>query len=460
MNHSIKHISFLFFLLSFLFILFIGLKIVLKPTDDIYKLIPEESEIVIEINLQNFIKEIVYQKVFNAQNSELIALENSSTENFKDIMNAGIEINSKAMLFCEKWANNYVWYAVIPLQNKSKFESFIQKKTSVDQVHYTKKYALIQLSTSSQQAAVTTHINNILQSKVKSINSSNKITHDFEDENEINAYINISNATHINEGCLSLNFEQKQIKLSGFFHPKASATPLEPIKYKTDKDVALSLITSLNLLNAFNFIFHDSYHEIPEYNQMALNFDGTTLMTTNNTIPIDIYPHVNMELEILNKNNWSTFLNKLNSNENITVGKDSMVLNLQGKLFLQYHLSEKLFNLYQTQQSFIPNETKGHYFSLFAQPGKFIDKTFFKKDEKNPPKIIANMKINVIQTILNDFQYIKNLDTVTFDIFKDAENADFTSEGKIVYKTENSHSIISTMLLYQNFMNTFGIFLE
>ena len=460
MKPLIKHISFIFFLLCFVFILILGSKLLLKPTQKIYAFIPEDSEIVIEINLQNFVKEIAFQKVFNTQNEELALLEEISADEIKKLLNSGIDVNSKAILFCEKWTDNYIWYAVLTIDNKNKFSDFAAEKELENEVHYVNNYALIQLNHHVNQEMVSAHIQDILQQKVKSILSSDKITHDFNDENEINAYINIENSTHFNEGCISLNFMKNKIDLSGFFHPKASNEQLNTIEYESDKNLAFSLVTTLNLLNFFDFIHDGNKKKTPNYNQLALNFDGTILKTTNNAIPVDIYPDLNLSIGIDNRKSWEDYLIELSNEESITMKADSMVFDLQAKIFFQFLLSEQSFDLFQSQKKFKQQPINNYYLSLFAQPSKFIDKTFFQKDEMNPPKIIANMKINVIKTILDDFQYLKNIDTLSFDIFKENENEDFISKGSIVFKSQNSHSIISSLLLYQNFMNTFGIFLE
>ena len=253
---------------------------------------------------------------------------------------------------------------------------------------------------------------------------------------------------------------KNKIDLSGFFHPKASNEQLNTIEYESDKNLAFSLVTTLNLLNFFDFIHDGNKKKTPNYNQLALNFDGTILKTTNNAIPVDIYPDLNLSIGIDNRKSWEDYLIELSNEESITMKADSMVFDLQAKIFFRFLLSEQSFDLFQSQKKFKQQPINNYYLSLFAQPSKFIDKTFFQKDEMNPPKIIANMKINVIKTILDDFQYLKNIDTLSFDIFKENENEDFISKGSIVFKSQNSHSIISSLLLYQNFMNTFGIFLE
>ncbi len=65
MKKVIKFSVLIYFTSALIALLFIANYFVLKSNPDIYKIIPQDADIIIEINTKNFIKEIAYQRVYN-----------------------------------------------------------------------------------------------------------------------------------------------------------------------------------------------------------------------------------------------------------------------------------------------------------------------------------------------------------------------------------------------------------
>jgi hypothetical protein len=89
---------------------FIATKFVLESDKSIYKFIPEESDIVIEINTRNFISEVAYQRIYQ----EGYFHEKIVREEYEEpVADFGLDIFSSIIIFRERWSEKSMWMALV-----------------------------------------------------------------------------------------------------------------------------------------------------------------------------------------------------------------------------------------------------------------------------------------------------------------------------------------------------------
>jgi len=453
-----KHLIFLYLTLIFILILNMASKVVLNQNFSIFDHVPSESDLVLEVNTKNLFKEVIYQKIYNSVKIETDEYE----EEYNTFQNSGINFFSKLVVFREHWANEPVWFMLISIDNQKKFETFSKDFMQYNTVTFFKNYALLQLNAvnDSIQNQVDSHIENIKNRKVKSARSKPMIADNFSNDNEINIYLKMSKSEFITDGYFNINFFIDHIKVLGQFTPVAKSTPVLAIKHSLKPDKAFSLRSSLNLFNTL-YLFNDvKLEKLPDYSHLSFDYDGATLLTVNEEIPIHTYPNLSLNLGINNPDEWQKYLDRMVKVRKLQINGDTLMIDSGTKTFMKYNISNDAFNLLQEPINYDNNTDSTLFFNLSVQPSKLIAKTFFKKDEKNPPKMFANLKIGVIQSIIEDFNYLNAIQSIDFSITRINSESDYKSEGQVIYKAENSHSIVESFIISKEFMATFGKILE
>src|SRR5690606_22513929 len=102
-----KYAAILFLLSIFPMAWVAGRSFITEPESTIYNFIPQESDIVIEVNNVNFISEFVYQRIYH----EDYVMEKI---NFEEVdIETGIDFFSRVVLFREQFANENLWVAIV-----------------------------------------------------------------------------------------------------------------------------------------------------------------------------------------------------------------------------------------------------------------------------------------------------------------------------------------------------------
>ena len=456
-----KSLIFLYLALAFILLSNVATKVIVNPNYNVFKYVPLESDLIIEINAPNFINEFGYQKVFKSNYfDEKNPIDETSESPYEIIKTCGINLFSKFIVFRENWSNEPVWFVLISIDNEANFKTFCTEFIEHKTLTFFKGFALIQLNASSAQNKVDEHIQNIADNKVKSIQSKSIVQENFLNENEINIYLKSSKSDFITDGFLNINFYNNKIGILGHFTPVGNEIPIKPINYAHSSEKAFSLRSSLNLFQTL-YLFKDTKLEaLPDYDQLLFDYDGATLLTINENIPIHTYPKLNLNLVINDRETWMEYLYKLVDEEKIQLKNDTFIITTSGKGYMKYKMDDESFSLFQDEPKFKKNEDPTLFLSLSIIPSMLLDKTFFKKDEKNPPKMFANMKISVIQSLLESFQYLKEVEKINFNIKRNNSQSDYISEGEVVYTTQDGHSMIESFVLFSKFVDTFGAILN
>lgn len=433
---------------------------VLQPNISIYDYVPIESDIVVELNLQNFSKELSYQKLYESQNFNDKESNFDAQSKIELLKESGINPLSKTILFREKWADENIWFAIIKTVNQSNFKKFIEAELQHAQIFFNNDIAIIQLNKSNNQSKIQKHIDAILSKSINNIQQKIDLKNTFLPNNELNIYLKANKSDFITDGFIHLNFEKNKIKLEGNLIPVGTKNSVNPIAYKVDKSKALSLRSSLNLFKKIYLFQNTKLDSLPNYTQLAVDYDGATLATVNEFIPIKTYPKINLQVDIDSKEEWQEYIKKMAENKTFNFSNDTIIIESQGKVFLLHKLSEKNFKIFQKENKFESSESDTTFLDLYIEPTKIVEQTFFKKDEKNPPKMFANLKISAIQSFIEEFDYLKDINYIQFSITRKNDKENYISNGEIVFNAKEGHSIIESLILTQKFIDTFGSFIE
>ncbi len=463
MKKILKILVVIYFALVFPILFFIADFFILDSNPKIYSLIPQDADIIIEINSKNFIQEVAYQRIFN-ESYFLKRLPKDNDDNLIEIdkLEVGVNPYSQVIIFRENWADANIWYGIVAINNKTKFKQFLKDKNYNFNVEYADNYAIIKLSNYNDDD-ILSHQKNIAQYKIKSFDSKVDLSKVFSAHNELNIYVSPKKSKDIIDGYLHFNFEKDRVVVHGNFTPVGKTDDIPFIKYKLSDDKALSLRSSLNLFNSvYLFNKNITLKNLPQYSQLCLDFDGTTLKTSHSNIPITAYPNLNIQFDINDSVVWSNYLTDLNDSSTFIVDtlNHQLIINAESQSFFNYTINNNYFKIYQHHYNYNINQINGTYFSLKIHPNSILEKTIFVKDSLNPPTFVDGIKIGIIESLMDDMNFWNDIDYISFNITADSSSTDFVNHGEIIYIKKNGHSIIESIVLLQKFVGSVGAFLE
>jgi hypothetical protein len=294
----------LYFACAFPLLFIVSDFFILKSNPEIYKFIPQDADVIIELNSKNFIKEIAFQRIYN---EEYFLRKMPSTDDESLIndapLNTGINSFSQILLFRENWADHKIWYCILKIFNKEDFELYLESKELSFKSAYNNDYVVIQLNQGNNTDEL--HLQNIADKKVKSFDSKIDLSEVFHSRNEMNVYISPKKSKHIIEGFLFLNFLDDHIIINGNFTPISQNEIIPFISYDQQNDKLFSLRSSLNLFNSIYLFSDQKLEDLPEYSQLSMDFNGIKLLMTDETVPITAYPYLNLKFDINNNEIWN-----------------------------------------------------------------------------------------------------------------------------------------------------------
>ncbi len=463
MKRILKILVITYFALVFPILFFIADFFILNSNPKIYSLIPQDADIVIEINSKNFIQEVAYQRIFN-EDYFLDRLPKDEEDNLvdRDHLDFGLNPYSQVIIFRENWANTNVWYAVVAINNKNKFNDFLNDKDYHFNIEYADNYAVV-LLTDTNDDEIINHQKNIANFKIKSFDAKVDLSEVFEASNEMNVYLAPKNSKHIIDGYLHFDFKKDRVITKGNFTPVGKIEDIAFINYQTNDDKAVTLRSSLNLFNSVYLFNKDvSLKNLPQYTQLCLDFDGTTLITSHSDIPIVAYPKLNIQFDITDSLIWKSYIDNLNDSSTFIIDETNhqFVINTETQTYFNYSLNHQFFKIFQQPNDFIAQEQSNTYFYLNIQPNLILENTEFIKDSLNPPTFVDGIKIGIIESIMEDMNFWNDVDLINFKITNDKSSLDFKSEGEIIYLNKKGHSIVESIVLAQKFFGSVGAFLE
>jgi len=446
-----KYVSVTLLLLTLPIAAFIATNFVLESSKEIYNFIPEESDIVIEVNTRNFLKEIAYQRIFQEDyfNEKIVPEEGEQQE----VPDFGFDFFSSIIIFREQWAEENIWMAVLGYTDQAKFDTYLKEQSPDINLEFGSEYVLIQLSPSSQQESVDEHMKKIMNSEIKSFKERVDLSELFDQSKEINCYIMPQNDNTRNQlisGNLSFDFLQDQIKIDGEFIPVSGFSENAPIAYEIDKDAAFSMRSSLNLMHSIYWFNKEIVEGIPQYSQLAFDYHAMKMFMVHKKLgypfAMKFFPEMQVRFDMLDKKKWNEFFDTLKSENAIKMDTvaHTFVENKIGFFFL-YHLDDKSFELMRDTINLVESTDDKLYFCLNMNVAEMFDNITFAVDEQNPPSAFEqSLGLIFAEGLVEEMKVISNVENIHFDLTLDDETT-MIANGKIQMINRNGNSMIESM---------------
>ena len=464
-----KYSAVLFFVIAFPLIGFFAKNFILEASTDIYAHIPQESDVVIEVNTRNFISEISYQRIYQETYflNKMYPPKEEQEEDYEEVinedesLNMGFDVFSKIVLFREQWATENIWIAVLKYTNKEDFQNFILSKSPDAHFAFGDTYAIVQLNASSNQEKLNEHLKKISNKEIKGFTERIDLNSIFDPNKEINCYMipKVTSDKQLIEGQLSFDFLGDHIEIKGDFTPIPNFDPSEKIAYAADSDAALSIRSCLNVFNSIYWFNQERIENIPDYNQMAFDYNGvdcylTKIDNLSSAPPFKSFPKMKLAFDISESQIWYDFFDSLHANGQIAVDTLRKEFYTKDNAFFRYDLTKDHFRLMQTPFELEPNVDEHVYFDLHMNIDPLLENTKILIDQENPPSMLEQSIIPAFaKERIEAFKDIASIASINFQL-KEGENNMVAAEGKIIMKDKNGQSMVeglsfgTALLLY------------
>lgn len=444
-----KYLSLAVLLVALPIAAFIATHFVIDPDKKIYQFIPEESDVIIEINTRNFISEIIYQRLFHESYFHEKIVREEGEEPLQDI---GFDPFTNVILFREQWSEHNLWMVLAGYRDQEKFSNYLTQEFEGANYKFNDQYVLIQLTPYSDQQKITEHMQNIMDGKVKSFNSRVNLEQTFDHTKEINCYIIPQNTKADNkllDGHITMDFVQGKILVDGEFTPASGFSENAPIAYQADTTVAFSLRSSLNLLSNLYWFNDDKVQGVPEYNQMAFDYNGVNLFLVHKnlgyTIPFKQYPIMQAHFDFDNTKEWFGFLDDLHESNTFRFDTVSHIMSSPIGTFLNYKLTENTFEMMRNEVNLTANDDPALYFVLSMNIQTLCENTKFAVDENNPPeKVEQEIGILLAEEMMAEIQDMANIAGIYFEL-RLQDETHVKANGEINMLNADGNSIIESM---------------
>ena len=441
-----KYIAILILLSIFPICWFVGKNFITEGDASIYSYIPQESDIVIEINSRNFISEMMYQRIFNQEYvNERVEVEETDVP-------TGIDYFSKVVLFREVWADESVWICVVGIENEDDFQNFVSTKISEPHLVTNDGYAVIQLGPSENQDQLDEHLANIANKKIKPFSSRIDLKKHFDENKEVNVYMipQTSNANNqLIDGYLNLDFKKDYIDIGGEFNVVSGFNDEKGIVYPVNEDAALSIRSSLNIFNSIWWLNSEQIDDVPEYDQLALDYDGVNILLCDKNwgyqFPFKSYPELQMRFDLSKSERWFAFFDTIRNQGILKLDTNNQTLITEQGTFLQYELNESYFELSRSGVNLTADPQADIYFDMQFKIAPLIDKTKFSVDEENPPSMLEQtIGISIAEDMIDELHAFDNIEQIRFQM-KNGGEGKIKAEGKVQMKDRNGQSMVESM---------------
>lgn len=426
---------------------YIGKNFVTEAKTDIYGYIPQESDIVIEINSRNFITEIMYQRIYNEE-----YVMNKVEVKETDVAETGIDYFSKVVLFREKWADENIWVAVVGVNNKEAFKAYAKERIGDLIIEFGEKHAIIQLNESKNQAKMDEHLKNIASRNIKPFTARVELKEYFDPEKEINCYLipQSADANHqLIDGYINMDFHQDHIDIDGEFNTVSTFTETPSIAYALNEDVGFSLRSSLNVFNSLWWFSAEKIEDVPDYKQMAVDYDGVKMFMVDLNwgyqFPFKTFPEMQMRVDAVNGEHWEAFFNEIQEEGKVKADTLTKSLITEQGAFFQYNLTDESFELSRSGVAFESAEDEGVCFDFQMRIESLLNNTMFAVDDDNPPSEFEQMVgLSVANDMVSEMHVFDDIEEIRFQM-KRSGDAKITADGKVQMKNREGQSIVESM---------------
>lgn len=425
----------------------IGKNFVTEAKTDIYGYIPQESDIVIEINSRNFISEIIYQRIYNEE-----YVLNKVEVQESDVEETGIDYFSKVVLFREKWAEDNVWIAVVGVKNKKAFKKYAQNKVGDLKIEFGKSHAIIQLTASKNQEKIDEHLKNIASQNIKPFTARVDLKKYFKKDKEINCYMipQSSDASHqLIDGYINMDFHQDHIDIGGEFNTVSTFKQTPSIAYAMNEDVGFSLRSSLNVFNSLWWFSEEEIEDVPDYKQMAVDYDGVKMFMVDLNwgyqFPFKTFPEMQMRVDAVNGAHWKKFFEEIQAEGKVKADTLTKSLITEQGAFFQYNLTDESFELSRSGVNFEPASETDVCFDFQMKIESLLNNTKFAVDEDNPPSEFEQMVgMSVANEMVSEMHVFDDIEEIRFQMKKSGD-AKIAANGKVQMKNREGQSIVECM---------------
>lgn len=425
----------------------IGKNFVTEAKTDIYSYIPQESDIVIEINSRNFISEIMYQRIYNEE-YVLNKVEVQET----DVAETGIDYFSKVILFREQWADENIWIAVVGVKNKTAFKAYAKEKIGDLIIEFGDNHAIIQLTESKNQAKMDEHLKNISKKNIKPFTARVNLKKYFLTDKEINCYMipQSADANHqLIDGYINMDFHQDHIDIGGEFNTVSTFTETPSIAYALNEDVGFSLRSSLNVFKSLWWFSTEEIEDVPDYKQMAVDYDGVKMFMVDLNwgyqFPFKTFPEMQMRVDALDGKEWKAFFQEIQEEGKVKVDTTIKSLITEQGAFFQYNLTNDYFELSRSGTNFIAATDEGVCFDFQMKIESLLNNTKFLVDDDNPPSAFEqSIGLSIANDMVSEMHVFDDIEQIRFQM-KRADNAKIQANGQVQMKNKEGQSIVECM---------------
>lgn len=451
MQRAIKILVVLFILSAYPAIRFVAQHFVIEVDTEIYNFVPQEADVIIEVNSRNFFTEAAYQRIFNEDYyNEKIAPDPEIEP--PDILAFGVDFFSSIILFRENWAEENIWMGIMGYTDQNDFQKFMADEVPNSIIRFCEHYAIVQLTPSKNQEKLDEHLDNIVNQKVKPITAKLNIESVFNREREINCYF-APEGTSVNnqiiDGFLSFDFKKDDIKIDGEFTPVSGLDKGQGIAYALDEEAAFSMRSSLNIFNSIYWFGKEKITNIPEYSQMAMDYDGVKILAVDPNLgydfPYKFFPEYQIHFDILQPKVWHDFFDSLRTQGKMKVDTvTNQIITPQG-VYFNYNLTNTEFEIMRSTISLQKIENDRTCFVMHMNIDPLIENTKIAVDEQNPPnRIMQNVLVGGLESMMSELQVMANIDKINFRMVYESETK-IEAEGEVMMKEKDGNAIIEGM---------------
>ena len=276
----------------------------------------------------------------------------------------------------------------------------------------------------------------------------------FDPEKEINCYFIPPTGEYQNqliEGYISFDFKKEFVEIDGEFTPVGGFENTPPIAYALNNETAFSMRSSMNVFNSIYWFSKEKINNIPEYSQLALDYDGMNMFMVDGSFGYDFpfkkFPEMNLRFDIVNSDSWHAFYDTALAHGTIRVDTTTNLLATKEGTFFKINFTDEVFELGKKENvKFKPSNDPNVCFDLQLKISQLIDNTKFLVDDDNPPGDMLKMFVMAVANdMMEDMRVLANVEQITFRLLKDGSDK-VKAEGKIMMTNKDGQSEIESLL--------------
>lgn len=451
-----KYSLLFYFSILFLIVYFIADFTILNSNPKIYNYVPQDADQVIEVNTKEFIKKIGFEFFYNADyilpyiqsnvDRKSGVLEKAKSNQF------GIDFTSKIIVYSEHWEDEVVWYCVLGVEDVNDFSMFAKQTDEIIHFEVVNDYVICLLSKPSKLDKVITHMVEISQQNIKSIDSKLDLSELFNDHNEINYYVTSKNNRYITGGVGQLLFNKNKIVFDGEFSTVGTYTSIAGNSELVNLDNVVSLRTTMSM-----------FDESVAVDAINVDYKSTVFETSNSLIPMHVAPQLNVLITSDKTNYWYGLVDLIGQKKGVKIDsiKNEIYYLNQLSMSLGYDVTdERLVFSNDSMRVELPtlNAVERKVFELNMNPNYFSQDIMFVESLTNPPTMVANLKLNVFNSVMEELFTINKIENVYCTADYTVDKTKLLAKGEIKFNEKAGHSIVESLFMGVDIFNALEMF--